>query len=107
MDEHQRRLFSQMVDEVDRYRSGAIELRTLVQHLQGLMGAADLHDQTLETTSGTTKLRSTANSSCGPRSGRRRELQTTKGSSRLWRTSRRGSVVSWRHPTTPVPDAQI
>jgi len=47
VDEHQRRVVSQMLDEVSRYRSGDLEIRALVQNLQGLMGAADFHAERL------------------------------------------------------------
>lgn len=36
-----------MIDEIASYRMGGIDLRTLVQRLQGLMGASDLHDGNL------------------------------------------------------------
>ena len=44
MDEHQRRVWARMIEEIKRFRDGEIELRKLVQDLQGLMGGADLHD---------------------------------------------------------------
>jgi len=36
-----------MAESVDAYRTGRLRLHKLVQDLQGLMGAADLHDQAL------------------------------------------------------------
>jgi hypothetical protein len=36
-----------MVERVALFRAGQLDLRTLVQNLQGLLGAADLHDDRL------------------------------------------------------------
>jgi hypothetical protein len=47
VDEHQRRVWGQMLTELDAFDEGAIDLGRLVTNLQGLMGAADLHDESL------------------------------------------------------------
>jgi hypothetical protein len=44
MDDHQRRVWARMIESVDAYRAGHFDLRKLVVDLQGLLGAADLHD---------------------------------------------------------------
>jgi hypothetical protein len=47
MDEHQRRVWAQIPVEIDRYRHNEVSLGRLVANLGGLLGATDLHDQTL------------------------------------------------------------
>jgi hypothetical protein len=47
VDEHQRRVVIQMLDEVARYRSGDIALSRLVPNLRGLMSASDFRAQKL------------------------------------------------------------
>ena len=47
MDEHQRRVWSQMVDEVNAYQAGRIDLGSLMWNLKGLLGASDLHGMRL------------------------------------------------------------
>jgi hypothetical protein len=44
MNTHQRRIFTQMLDQIDLYGAGRITLDRLVMNLGGLLGAADLHD---------------------------------------------------------------
>lgn len=45
MDSHQRRIFTQMLDQVDLYDAGQVTLDRLVDNLGGLLGAADIHDK--------------------------------------------------------------
>jgi len=47
MDEHQRRVWARMVESIDSYRAGRMDLGKLVSDLRGLMGAADLHNESL------------------------------------------------------------
>jgi hypothetical protein len=47
MNEHQRRVWERMVESIDSYRAGRVNLGKLVSDLRGLMGAADLHDESL------------------------------------------------------------
>jgi hypothetical protein len=47
VDEHQRRVWTRMIESVDAFRADHFDLRKLVQDLQGLLGAADLHDRHL------------------------------------------------------------
>jgi hypothetical protein len=47
VDEHQRRVWMRMIKSVDAFRAGDVDLRKLVADLQGLLGAADLHDTDL------------------------------------------------------------
>jgi hypothetical protein len=49
VDDHQRRVWRTMIEVIDAYESGAIALQKLASDLRGLLGAADLHDQTLVT----------------------------------------------------------
>jgi hypothetical protein len=44
MDDHQRRLFTQMLEQLDLYNAGSVNLDRLVNNLGGLLGAADLAD---------------------------------------------------------------
>jgi hypothetical protein len=44
VDEHERRVWSRMIASIDAYRAGDLTLAKLVPDLQGLLGAADLHD---------------------------------------------------------------
>jgi hypothetical protein len=36
-----------MIDAIDSYEAGELDLRTLAEHLKGLLGASDLQDQRL------------------------------------------------------------
>lgn len=47
VEEYQRRIWKQMIDTVDGYRSGRLPLSTLVADLPGFVEAAELHDRTL------------------------------------------------------------
>jgi hypothetical protein len=44
VDDHQRRMWSQMLDRVDEYEHGRIDLARLVEDLRGLFIEADPHD---------------------------------------------------------------
>jgi hypothetical protein len=47
MDEHQRRTWGRMLEQVDAYDAGDVTLAQLVTNLQGLLGATDLRDDAL------------------------------------------------------------
>ncbi len=47
MDDHQRRVWSRMIDYIDDYERGALGLDALCSSLKGLLGASDLRDQGL------------------------------------------------------------
>ena len=47
MDEHQRRVLGSLIDEVDAFRRGELTDARLVANLQGLVAAADIHDEQL------------------------------------------------------------
>jgi hypothetical protein len=47
MDEHQRRVWGRVADQLDAYDTGELALGQLISNLQGLLGAADIHDQGL------------------------------------------------------------
>ena len=47
MDDHQRRMWSQMLDRVDEYDAGRIDLGRLVKDLRGLLIEADPHDTSI------------------------------------------------------------
>jgi len=44
MNDHQRRIFGQMLDQLDDYTADTTSLEQLVSNLKGLLGAADIHD---------------------------------------------------------------
>lgn len=47
MDDHQRRVWSRMIDYIEDYERGALGLGALCSSLKGLLGASDLRDQGL------------------------------------------------------------
>ena len=47
MDEQERRVWRRMIETLDRYDSGSIDLAKLADDLQGLVAASDLHDEQL------------------------------------------------------------
>ena len=47
MDEHQRRVLGGLIDEVDAFLRGELTDARLVANLQGLVAAADIHDEQL------------------------------------------------------------
>jgi hypothetical protein len=47
VDEHQRRVWNRMVEALDAFTAGEMNLITLASQLRGLVGAADLHDTNL------------------------------------------------------------
>jgi hypothetical protein len=49
VDDHQRRVWGRMLDSLDAYDAGIIDLAKLSSDLKGLLGAADLHDESLVT----------------------------------------------------------
>ncbi|HEY3830883.1 MAG TPA: hypothetical protein VGO03_01190 [Acidimicrobiia bacterium] len=47
MDEHQRRVWASLLDEIDAFHRGELTVRSLVSNLNGIVSAADLHDEQL------------------------------------------------------------
>ena len=47
MDEHQRRVWARLPEEVDAFKRGELTIGELNSNLGGLVGAADIHDEDL------------------------------------------------------------
>jgi hypothetical protein len=47
VDDHQRRVFKRMLDEVDAFDGSTSDLARLAKNLRGLIDAADLHERAL------------------------------------------------------------
>ena len=47
MDEHQIRIWRRMIEALDNYETGVVDLQKLASDLKGLLAATDLHDQNL------------------------------------------------------------
>ena len=47
MDEHQRRVWARLLDEVDAFKRGKLTIGQLNANLGGLIGAADIQDEQL------------------------------------------------------------
>src|SRR5262245_13487517 len=47
MDEHQRRVWARLLEEVDAFKRGELTIGQLNSNLRGLVAAADIHDEGL------------------------------------------------------------
>jgi hypothetical protein len=47
MDDHQRRIWRRMIDQIDQYRTGDLSLSRLVTNLEGLLDASETRNANL------------------------------------------------------------